>query len=263
MIYSREISALYDRVPIYAKRPDVDFYVAEARASGGPVLEIGCGTGRVLIPTARAGLQIDGLDASSEMLGVCRSNLGKEPAPISERVTLHQGDAREFDLGKTFSTVTAPFRVMQHQITIDDQLRLLDSVKRHLVPGGKFVFDVFNPSFRALVSADGVEREDTPATPLPEGRTFRRASRVNHVRFVDQVSEVELIYYVTEGPNEPEKRFAEAFEMRWFLPNELQHLLSRAGFRIAALYGDFDRSPLRDDSKEIIVVAEIGSDRGL
>jgi len=254
--YSFEISRLYDSVPLYATRPDVQFYVEEARSAGGNVLEIGCGTGRVLIPTARAGLTIDGVDTASGMISVCAERVASEPQAVRDRVALHESDGRHLDLRKSFRLVTAPFRVMQHQITIDDQLEFLASVKRHLGRDGRFVFDVFNPDFAALVSADGIEREDTPPTSLPDGRSFRRAARVKRVRFVEQVSEVEVIYYVTAS-GEPEKRFVQGFDMRWYLRDELVHLLARAGLRVRSMYGDFDRSPLADTSKEIIVVTEL------
>jgi len=254
--YSPIVSSLYDNVPIYAARPDVKFYVDEAKASGGSVLEVGCGTGRVLIPVARAGVDITGLDASEAMLTECRARLAKEPRSVSARVTLHHADARDFELGRRFSLVTAPFRVVQHLVTIDEQLRFLDTVKRHLAPKGRLVFDVFNPSFSVLAAADGLEHEDTPETPLPNGGSFRRTGAVKRIRWIDQVSEVELAYYVRSGPDAEPERFVQAFDMRWYLRAELVHLLARAGYRLDTMYGNFDRSPVVDSSKELIVVAE-------
>lgn len=247
-----DFGLLYDHVPLYLERTDVAFYVEEAKASRGPppVLELGCGTGRILIPIARAGSTMVGLDSSKQMLERCRANLSREPAPVQQRVTLHQRDMHEFDLGAQFPLIIAPFRVFQHLTTVDAQLRFLANVARHLAPQGRFVFDVFNPRFAVLVSADGTEREDTPETTLPDGRTFRRAYRIARVRWVDQVSEAELIYYV-DG-----KRYVQAFEMRWFLPAELQHLLARAGFQVRQVYGDFARGPLVDGAPEQVVVAE-------
>jgi SAM-dependent methyltransferase len=254
--YSGEIPLLYDNVPLYANRRDVPFYVEEAQRSHGTVLEVGCGTGRMLLPIARAGATIDGMDASHGMLEHCAANLTREPDEVRRRVTLHQGDARTFSLGKTFDLVIAPFRVVQHLITIEDQLAFLDRAARHLPRGGRLVFDVFNPIFTKLVSADGIEREDTPEVALPDGRLFRRAARVKRVRWADQVSEIELIYYVTKvGAAEPE-RLVESFDMRWYLRAELIHLLERAGFHVRSIYGDFDRSPLTGGSAEQIVVAE-------
>jgi SAM-dependent methyltransferase len=246
----RDFGLLYDSVPLYAARQDVSFYVAEAKTARGAVLEIGCGTGRILLPIARAGCAITGVDGSEQMLARCRAKVAAEPATVRSRVTLRRGDMRDLDLGATFPLIVAPFRVVQHLTTIDDQLRFLTAVARHLAPQGRFIFDVFNPRFDMLVSADGVEREDTPEQPLPDGRTFRRAYRIARVRWVEQVSESELIYYV-DG-----KRFVQAFEMRWFLAAELRHLLARAGFRVRDMYGDFARGPVVDGCPEIIVVAQ-------
>lgn len=250
-----DLAAIYDSVPIYAARRDVQFYIDEARDAGGSVLEIGCGTGRVLLPIARSGHSISGVDASPQMLERCRSKLHAEPGSVQSRVTLHQGDARAFDLGRQFDLVIAPFRVIQHLTTIEDQLGFLGSAARHLAPGGRLAFDVFNPNFAILVSAGGMEeREDTPETTLPDGRTFRRAGRVARVRWIDQVSEIELIYYIS-GPTGTERR-VQSFDMRWFLRAELVNLLERGGFRVRSIYGNVDRSPLTDKSPELIVCAE-------
>jgi SAM-dependent methyltransferase len=242
-------------VPAYTNRRDAQFYVDEAGAVGGSVLELGCGTGRVLLPIARAGYTIDGLDSSPQMLERCETKLLAEPESVRERAHLHRGDVRSFNLGKKFDLVTAPFRVFQHLTTVEDQLAFLDAVARHLQPGGRFCFDVFNPNFAALVAADGSEHEDTPETRLPDGRSFRRAGRVKRVRWVDQVSEIELIYYVTKSGGTGPNRYVQAFDMRWFLFAELQHLLARRGFRVRSIYGDFDRSPLEDTSPEQVVCA--------
>jgi len=251
-----DLPAIYDSVPAYVARRDVQFYVDEATNVRGRVLEVGCGTGRILLPIARSGRAIEGVDASPEMLDRCRTKLREEPDEVQRRVTLHQGDARSFDIGRQFALVTAPFRVVQHLTTVDDQLGFLESAARHLSPGGQLVFDVFNPNFTALVSADGVEKEDTPNTTLPDGRSFRRTGRVVGVRWIDQVSEIELIYYISGKPGEPVERHIQSFDMRWFLRAELVHLLARAGFRVRSFYGDFDRSPLTGKSPEQIVCAE-------
>ena len=250
-----DFGLLYDSVPLYAARQDVGFYVDEAKTARGPVLELGSGTGRILLPIARAGGTIVGLDSSTNMLERCRQKLAAESAAVQGRVTLEQRDIHDFDLGggAKFSLIIAPFRVAQHLTTVSDQLRFLAAVARHLAPQGRLIFDVFNPRFDILVSADGVEREDTPAQRLPDGRTFRRTYRVARVRWMDQVNEAELIYYV-DG-----KRYVQAFEMRWYLAAELQHLLARAGYRVRAMYGDFARGPVVDGSPELVTTAEFAS----
>ena len=248
-----DFGLLYDSVPLYAARQDVGFYVDEATAAGGSVLEVGCGTGRILLPIARAGSTITGIDGSKLMLERCRAKLVAEPAAVQSRVKLVQHDMRDFSLGEKFALIIAPFRVVQHLTTIDEQLRFLATIGRHLVPGGRFSFDVFNPHFAKLVEADGIEHEDTPEQRLPDGRTFTRAYRIARVRWIDQVSEAELIYYVDGA------RYVQAFEMRWYLAAELRHLLARAGFRVREIYGNFARGPLVDGCPELVVTAVFAS----
>ena len=250
------IGELYDNVPVYKARRDIEFYADEARNTSGEVLELGCGTGRVLIPIARLGKKITGIDSSPRMLGQCKARLASEPAAVREVATLKAGDMRNLDLGRSFSLVTIPFRPFQHLITIADQIATLQSAHRHLEAKGRLIFDVFNPNPRYFVDEHRhEEREDTPDTPLPNGRTFRRTGRVTAVYIADQYSEVELIYYVRNG-NGKSERLVQAFPMRWFWRQEMEHLLARCGFRIEAVYGDFDRSPLTDASPEMIFVAE-------
>lgn len=246
---------LYDAVPMYNARSDTPFYVDEAAHTTGRVLELGCGTGRVLIPIARKGKAIVGVDGSREMLAKCTEKLAAEPDDVRRRATLHHGDLRNFDLGETFSLAISPFRVLQQITTVDEQLGFLAAAARHLEPGGRLVLDVFNPSFEKLVGWSGDEIEDTPAQRLPDGRVFHRTFRVVRVRWVDQVSETELIYHVSSASGAPAVRHVQAFEMRWYLRAELLHLFARSGFRVDALYGNFDRSPLTDSSPEQVVCA--------
>ena len=248
-----DFGLLYDSVPLYAARTDVGFYVDDAKAAGGRVLEVGCGTGRILLPIARAGCAITGIDGSKQMLERCRVNLAAEPAAVQSRIQLAQHDMRDFSLAERFALIIAPFRVVQHLTTIDDQLQFLATVARHLAPQGRVVFDVFNPRFDILVGANGVEREDTSEQRLPDGRTFRRTYRIARVRWIDQVSEAELVYYVDA------KRYVQAFEMRWYLAAELRHLLARAGFCVREMYGDFARGPVVDGCPELVVTAEFPS----
>jgi SAM-dependent methyltransferase len=250
-----DFGSIYDAVPLYAARTDVLFYVGEADKMHGTVLELGCGTGRVLLPMARAGHTVVGLDGSPQMLARCKAKLREEPKGVRDRVTIHEGDVRSFDLGARFALIIAPFRVVQQIVTIEGQLRFLDVVAHHLAPGGRFIFDVFNPNFASLLSADGKEREDTPEQQLPDGRFFRRSYRIVRVRWTEQVSEVELLYYVSDSPGGTPKCHVQSFEMRWYLRAELVHLLARSGFRVDTIYGDFDRSPLTDQSPEQVVCA--------
>jgi SAM-dependent methyltransferase len=236
-------AAFYDHVVPYRERSDVAFYIDAAKRSGGPVLEVGCGTGRVLVPTVEAGIRVTGVDCSEEMLGVCRERLKRLPEAVRSKARLVRADMREFDLGEEFPLITVPFRPFQHLLTVDDQLGCLEHLRRHLARGGRLVLDVFNPSLHSLV-ADNVGEEigEEPEFTMPDGsrvvRTYRTVSR----DLFNQIIEVELIYHVTR-PDGGEERLVDAFPMRYLFRFELEHLLARAGFRLERLYGGFDGSP--------------------
>jgi SAM-dependent methyltransferase len=237
------VAALYDHVVPYRDRPDVAFFVAAAQEAGGSVLEIGCGTGRILIPTARAGVKVVGLDLSAHMLDVCRQRLLGEPDGVQSRVQLVQADMRDFELAQTFHLVTIPFRPFQHLTTVDDQLACLACVHRHLVKGGKLILDLFNPSLDALTSDTvGEEVGEEPEFSMPDGRRVVRRHKVVARDYFNQINHVELIYYVTH-PDGRDERLVHAFPMRYLFRFEAEHLLVRSGFEVEAVYADFDKSP--------------------
>src|SRR5687768_15985173 len=145
-----EIADLYDHVVPYHDRADVAFFVEAAVVAGGPVLEVGCGTGRILIPTARAGVDVTGVDLSPRMLDVCRRRLDGEPEQVRRRARLVQADMRRFDLEQRFTLVTMPFRPFQHLLTVEHQLTCLANVRAHLADAGTLIVDLFNPSLDML-----------------------------------------------------------------------------------------------------------------
>jgi len=236
------IADLYDHVTLYRDRADIAFFVDAAVQAGGPVLEAGCGTGRVLIPTARAGVEIVGLDLSPQMLGVCRLRLSREPAAVQEKATLVHADMRRFDFGRRFALATIPFRPFQHLLTVDDQLACLSCIRTHLVDGGLLIFDLFNPSLDALVNTPlGQEISTEPEFSTPDGRRVTRCFKiVASDRFL-QINDIELIYNVTH-PDDRKERLVQAFRMRYLFRFEVEHLLARAGFVVEHLYAGYDRS---------------------
>ena len=238
------VAEFYDHIVPYVQRPDVNFYVGLATESRGPVLELGCGTGRVLIPTAKAAINIVGVDLSEYMLGVCQQKLIEEPADVQDRVQLVHGDIREFELGGKFTLVTIPFRPFQHLITLEDQLACLACVQRHMDPGGRFVLDVFNPDIRRLTD-EGLQREygDEPSFQMPDGRHIERRHRNASVDLHRQVLDAEIIHNVTH-PDGKQERLVHSFPMRYLFRYEVEHLLTRSGFEVEAIFSDFDRSPI-------------------
>lgn len=249
---------MYDAV--HARRDDIGFWEAMASsAAGGPVVELGCGTGRILIPLARAGREIVGIDQSEQMLALCRRKLAGEPAEVRGRVHVLQADMTSFDVARRFSLVAIPFASFQHLLTVKQQLACLDRCRAHLAPRGSLVLDLPNPSPEPLASvreepltgAAGVE-----VVAWTDGRQVRWWADVTESRPSQQLYTFAVTYEVVAADGATH-RVSETLRLRYVFRYELEHLLARAGFRVAALYGDYDLTPYADDSPAMIVVARL------
>ena len=237
------VAEFYDHVVPYRDRQDVAFFVDLARESGGPVLELACGTGRVLLPTARAGIEIVGLDISRQMLAVCRHKLAAEPDEVRARVELHRADMCNFDLGRQFALATLPFRPFQHLLTVQDQLACLSTVRRHLADAGRIVLDVFNPSLPLMVDKKYLDEfGEEPEFTMDDGRRVVRRHKSVERDYANQILHGEIIYYVTH-PDGRRERLVHDYKMRYLFRFEAEHLLARCGFDLEHVYADYDKSP--------------------
>ncbi len=197
---------------------DVEFYVAEAVASGGPVVELACGTGRITIPVAKAGVRVIGVDGSEGMLRVAREYAAAEGVELD----LRHGDMRQPPVDERVPLVLIPFRSLLHMTSEDERLRALRAAHDLLLPGGRLVFDVFAPS-RADV-------EDT------HGRWLEREPGIFERADWDE-NERTLTLSVRRGDE------AATMQLAWLSPPEWRLLLDRAGFELEAQWGWFDRRP--------------------
>jgi ubiquinone/menaquinone biosynthesis C-methylase UbiE len=220
---------------------DIDFYVDLARSLGDSALELASGTGRVLLPIARAGISVTGLDLSDPMLSRCREKLAEEPPEVQQRVTLVHGDMRRFDLGRTFPLVFIAFRSFQALLTVEDQMACLSCALRHLQPEGRFVLNLFNPWLELLVNqAEDEEFGEMPPMTLPDGRRVVTRQRSYNRDFFRQTFEADIIHRVTH-PDGRKERLVQSFPMRWLYRFEAEHLLYRCGFEVLSVYADFKK----------------------
>lgn len=238
------VADYYDYAQPLKSRDDVDFFVNQAKQCGGDVLELGCGTGRVLIPTAENGVHITGIDLSSLMLDQCRKKINHLPADIQSRITLHHSNMASFNLNQQFDLITIPFRAFHHLITIEDQLSCLECVHHHIKPNGLFILDLFNPILQRLLDEKSVAIEfEEPEMTLPDGRIVKRIQRNQSPKPNLQTVHCHHTYHITETSGETHT-FTTSYPMRYFFRYEVEHLLARSGFGIEAVYCDFQKNPL-------------------
>ena len=250
--YDRLDAALYDHYSPGVDG-DVPFYVEEARRAGGPVLELGCGTGRILIPIAGAGIDVVGLDLSPSMLSVLRRKLADVPAEVARRVKIVEGDMRTFSLGRRFPLAIVPYRAFLHLLTTEDQLRALAVIREHLVEDGRLVLNVFDPSLPLIVeriTSGGAPRRMGAFTNPHSGRLTVSWESFQY-DVARQVLDGHFIFdeYDAHG-TVVEKRYV-PLTLRWIYRYEMQHLLERSGFTVEALYGDCRRGPFQAGGEQV------------
>jgi len=199
---------------------DVSFYVDEARRAGGPVVELGVGTGRIAVPTAAAGISVIGVDSSPGMLVVCREQA--ELAGVAGLLDLRLGDIAAPPVEERVRLVTCPFRSYLHLLDDEARLEALGAARELLVPGGRFVFDVFAPSEQDITDTHGRWLEREPGI-------FERA---------DWDTDERTLTLSVRGDSG-----ATSFVLAWLSNDEWRELLERAGFQVIGFYGWFDKRP--------------------
>ena len=228
-------------VEIYAARTaalpvvegDFEFYLELARQAPGPALELGCGTGRRVIPLAREGIPITGLDLSESMLDVAEDALSQEPEDVRARATFVEGDMTSFDIGEQFGLVFIAFRSFMMLDSAEKQRRCLECAHRHLLPGGTLALDLFDPQLDRMIPGAG-DHEWRSLGEVLHPETWNVVKIEVSDRQNDPVAQVfEETWRFTElGEEGVVRQEEEVLRMRWTYRNEMRYLLQLAGFEV-------------------------------
>lgn len=254
-LYDGFIADYYDNSPMVTQRTaDVAFYSAVAKQYGEPVLELGCGTGRITLAIAQAGYRVVGLDISQRMLQRAEAKRAAAPPEVRDRIRLACGDMTRFELDSQFRCIVIPFRPFQHLVDVKEQVRCLQCVRKHLARDGRLIVDFFQTDPERMHDPRFLNESKLTEYDLPDGRHVVLSERVAAFRRGVQQNDVEMIFHVTH-PGGKQERLVMAWTLRYFFRYEVEHLLARCGFRIEAVYGNFDSSPLTDCSPEMIFIA--------
>lgn len=249
-----------DFAPFYdlysaGKTDDIAVYRRIAKAAPGPILELGCGTGRVAIPLARAGFEVWGLESSKAMLEIARTKAHEQPADVASRLNLLQGDMRRFDLGRRFGLVIIPWYGFNYLLTSADRHSCLKPIRKHLLPDGIVALDLFLPLCFTI-------------EPAPEFNKRREARLGNDSRviFVDRrtynpTDRIELREHkiiTIRADEESEIRFE---TQRYYCDaDEISRLLRGSGLRARSVWGGYDRRDFHEAERNLFVIAELSTD---
>lgn len=235
--------SLYD-AQYGALTKDLRFYQNLAIVSGGPVLELAVGTGRVAFPILQSGIEVIGLDLSEKMLSRASNTTRNSPTPCR----LIRADYRDFSLKTTFPLIFCAFNALLHLYSHEEFLKMLECVRLHLSPNGLFAFDIFQPTLAMLKSQNAVpelrerffDERSGQVCDLMETYTYDGTTQIKACRWE---------YRWADGSFRHE-----TIQIRIYFLDELKSLLARAGFRIEHLYGDFDGTPFGPSSSKQILI---------
>jgi SAM-dependent methyltransferase len=232
------------------RRDDVRFYRTLADERGGPVLDLGCGTGRLLVPLLRDGHVVAGIDGAPAMLARAQARIARLAAPARHRALLVRGDFRALPFVRRFAFAVAAFHGFQHLYSDEDLVAGFRSAAATLLPGGWFAFDAFAPSARFLARAvPGARRRRWGRTRFRHPVTGRPTVYTESYRLQGKLLASTFHYQSLDARGRPEGRERRAvLRHRLLAPGEVRALLARAGLTLIATWGGFDGRPLPDPS---------------
>lgn len=227
---------------------DLDLYQALAARAGGPVLELGCGTGRVAIALAEAGYEVLGIETSEAMLDIARAKVRGRKLPI----TFAHGDMRRFSSRRAFGLVVCALNTLLHLQTADDVRDTLVAASRVLRPGGLLAFDIINPAPDLLAMRDGVVRrqstfagpEDTEVTHFVSWDIDPVAQTIETAHYYDWLTDEGLV-----------RRRTTSFRLRYLERAEVEGAIRAAGFSSVELYGNSQLDPFDPCGDRMVVLA--------
>lgn len=229
--------------------PEGLLYLALARQCAGSVLELGCGTGRFTIPLAQAGITITGLDLSAAMLARARQKAGTLP------IAWIEADARDYAIDGRFRLIFESGATFQHMLTRADQLAFLACARRHLAGDGLFVVSTLRPRPDLMASGHG---EYPWFTYLNDVGQVVSVSGWQTYDPATQIRTETAVRRWTDADGREQKRIT-PLALRLTFPDEFEALMGKSGLLVVERYGNFDRSPLTDDSPHVILLCTLQS----
>lgn len=219
---------------------DIEFYRGLARETGGPILDVGCGTGRVAVALAADGHEVVGIDLSEPMLRHAERRRETLPADVAARLSFHQADMTTLDLGRRFALVVAPSRVFQFALTTDAQRQALAALRSHMRPDARLVLDLFDPLLDHVIPTDeAAARGGEVVHPTTGNRvTWEVAGRAPDP--ARQLIVEEWAFREIDADGRVLRTDTERLVLRWSLRSEMRLLFELAGLNVVAEYGDFN-----------------------
>jgi len=239
------------------RRDDVRFYGTLADERGGPILDLGCGTGRLMVPLLRAGHVVVGVDRAPAMLARAAARLRRLAPPVRRRALLLRGDLRDLPIAPPFRFAIAAFHTIQHLATDRELTRFFAGVARVLAPGGWFAFDTFAPDARFLSRADAIGDRRWARTRFRHPGSGRLTEYTESYRLSGRQLTTTFHYRPVVSRHQRAARAEHRVDLvhRLLEPDDIRRLLVGSGLTLIASWGGFDGRPLAPPTEQHIYLA--------
>jgi len=239
-----EMAEFYDM--IYSDKLDLGFYLREAKNARGPVLEVACGTGRILLNLLKEGVDAYGIDLSEGMLGILRRKAEESGLPMRAE----KADMASFSLGRAFRLILVPYRSFLHLPDTQSRERAIKNFHSHLMPGGRLILHAYKPSSEELAMTGGYHNYETEELVSQDGRRYTLAWHL-HFEPVGRIAHYKI--EMDDGSGKP-REFR--MDIRFVEQREIQSLLKACGFKNIKQYCGFCYEPFHEGCKEAVWIAE-------
>jgi SAM-dependent methyltransferase len=222
---------------------DTEFYRRLAMETGGPILEVGCGTGRVAAALAGDGHEVVGVDLSGPMLRRAEQRRAVLSADVAARLSFHRADMRTLDLGRDFALIVTPARVFQFMLTSAAQREALAALRSHLRPNGRLVLDLFDPRLDLVIPSAAVTMRGGELIHPTTGNRVTWEIGGQRPDPARQLIVEDWTFSEIDASGEMLRTATEQLTLRWSLRSEMRFLFELVGFDVVADYGDFSGGP--------------------
>jgi SAM-dependent methyltransferase len=257
MLSYNQIAEIYDddmgrNVP----GEDITFYVQQCSFAQAPILELGCGTGRITLPLVKSGLEVVGIDISLPMLQQLQRKATKQLSTV-EQMRLHycQMDMSACAFNAHFAFILCPYSAFTYLVDQSSQAKTLANIRSHLVPNGLFILDVFVPNQRIMMLPDDYIFHDYQRT-LADGTVLKRTKTIQKTA-ISGINIINRHYYFLDSAGKEQKKITTTDRIRYYFPNELQNLLQNNGFEVIQVLGDFREQPCDENSGMAVMICRV------
>ena len=234
---------------------DIVFYVQQCSPAQTPILELGCGTGRISLPLVKAGFEVVGIDASFPMLQQLQHKAVEQLSTIErKRLFYCQMDMSNCAFNACFDFIICPFSAFVYLVDKSSQTKALANIRSHLTTNGLFILDFFIPNLQMMALPDDHVFHDYERK-LADGNILKRTKTIQKTA-LPNVNLITRNYYFLDENGKEKQIITTKEHIQYHFPNEFKNMLQQNGFEVLKILGDFREQPCDEKTSMAVIIAK-------